>query len=142
MTRPRVQPRSPRPLTSTLLTKPMRTWSYFISTDKWLLLNRNNYLKPYCYHYQNIWNHVTVYKLFVLDKSTCYQYHHHVVPLARISLNLSRHFVVFWPGQKCHSRWCTGRKWHILMAVMRGNRVGGNWLMKWDEVKKNPMILS
>ena len=30
------------------------------------------------------------------------------------------------PGPKCHSRWCTGRKWHILMAVMRGNRVGGN----------------
>ena len=24
------------------------------------------------------------------------------------------------------------------MAVMRANRVGGNWLMKWDEVKKNP----
>ena len=22
------------------------------------------------------------------------------------------------------------------MAVMRGNRVGGNWLMKWDELKK------
>ena len=47
-----------------------------------------------------------------------------------------------WPGQKCHSRWCTGRKWHILMAVMRGNRVGRNWQMKWDEVKKNPIILS
>ena len=46
--------------------------------------------------------------------------------------------LTFWPGQKCHSRWCTGRKWYILMAVMRGNRVGGNWLMKWDEVKKNP----
>ena len=44
--------------------------------------------------------------------------------------------LTFWPGQKCHSRWCTGRKWHILMAVMRGNLVGGNWLMKWDEVKK------
>ena len=44
-----------------------------------------------------------------------------------------------WPGQKCHSRWCTGRKWHILMAVMRGNRVGGKWLMKWDEVKKIPL---
>ena len=29
------------------------------------------------------------------------------------------------------------RKWHILMAVIRGNRVGGNWLTKWDEVKKN-----
>ena len=24
-----------------------------------------------------------------------------------------------WPGQKCHSRWCTGRKWHIPVA---GNR--------------------
>ena len=24
------------------------------------------------------------------------------------------------------------------MAVMRENRVGGNWLMKWDEVKKIP----
>ena len=47
--------------------------------------------------------------------------------------------LTFWPGQKCHSRWCTGRKWHILMAVMRGNRVGGNWLLKWDEVKKIPL---
>ena len=47
---------------------------------------------------------------------------------------------MFWPGQKCHSRWCTGRKWHILMAVMRGNRMGGNWLMKWDELKKIPMV--
>ena len=46
--------------------------------------------------------------------------------------------LTFWPGQKCHSRWCTGRKWHILMAVIRRNRVGGNWLMKWDEVKKIP----
>ena len=26
------------------------------------------------------------------------------------------------------------------MAVMRGNRVGGNWLMKWDELKKIPMV--
>ena len=42
------------------------------------------------------------------------------------------------PGPKCHLRWCTGRKWHILMAVMRGNPVGGNWLMKWDELKKFP----
>ena len=41
------------------------------------------------------------------------------------------------PGPKCHSRWCTGRKWQILVAVMRGNRVGGNWLMKWDELKKS-----
>ena len=28
-------------------------------------------------------------------------------------------------------RWRTGRKWHIPMAFRRGNRVGGNWLMKW-----------
>ena len=47
--------------------------------------------------------------------------------------------LILWPGQKCHSRWCTGRKWHILMAVMRGSRVGGNCLMKWDEVKKIPL---
>ena len=44
--------------------------------------------------------------------------------------------LTFWPGPKCHSRWCTGRKWHIPMAVRRGNRAGGNWLMNWDEVKK------
>ena len=45
------------------------------------------------------------------------------------------YILTFWPGPKCHSRWCTGRKWHIPMAVRRGNRVGGNWLMKWDELK-------
>ena len=53
--------------------------------------------------------------------------------------NHSCYVLTFWPGQKCHSRWCTGRRWHILMAVMRGNHVGGNWLMKWDEVKKIPL---
>ena len=52
------------------------------------------------------------------------------------------YILTFWPGPKCHSRWCTGRKWHIPMAVRRGNRVGGNWLMKWDELKKIPMVLS
>ena len=26
------------------------------------------------------------------------------------------------------------------MAVMRGNRVDGNWLMKWDELKTIPMV--
>ena len=55
------------------------------------------------------------------------------------ALFMLRYVLTFWPGQKCHSRWCTGRKWHILMAVMKGNRVGGNWLMKWDEVKKIPL---
>ena len=49
-------------------------------------------------------------------------------------------YVIFWPSAwaKCHSRWCTGMKWHIPMAVMWGNRVGGNWLMKWDKLKKFP----
>ena len=46
--------------------------------------------------------------------------------------------LAFDPAKNAIPRWCTGRKWHILMAVMRGNRVGGNWLMKWDEVKKFP----
>ena len=50
----------------------------------------------------------------------------------------SCYILTFWPGPKCHSRWCTGRKWYIPMAVMWGNRVGGNWLMKWDELKKFP----
>ena len=48
--------------------------------------------------------------------------------------------VVFWPSTRPKNaipRWCTGRKWHILMAVMRGNPVGGNWLMKCDEVKNS-----
>ena len=53
-----------------------------------------------------------------------------------LNSNFYCYALTFWPGQKCHSRWCTGRKWHILMAIMSGNRVGGNWLMKWDEVKK------
>ena len=41
-----------------------------------------------------------------------------------------------WPGPPKNAipRWCTGRKWDIPMAVWRGNRVGGNWLMKWDKV--------
>ena len=48
--------------------------------------------------------------------------------------------VIFWPfdpAKNAISRWCTGRRWHILMPVMRGNRVGGNWLMKWDEQKNS-----
>ena len=48
--------------------------------------------------------------------------------------------VIFWPSTRPKNAipsWCTGRRWHILMAVMRGNRVGGNWLMKWDELKNS-----
>ena len=45
-------------------------------------------------------------------------------------------FLPFDPAKNAIPRWYTGRRWHILMAVMRGNRVGGNWRMKWDELKK------
>ena len=48
------------------------------------------------------------------------------------------YILTFDPAKNAIPRWCTGRRWHILMAVMRGNRVGGNWLMKWDELKKFP----
>ena len=57
-------------------------------------------------------------------------------------INLCRLFnVIFWPfdpAKNAIPRWSIRRRWHILMAVMRGNRVGGNWLMKWDELKKFP----
>ena len=46
--------------------------------------------------------------------------------------------LAFDPAKNAIPRWCTGRKLHILVAVMRGNRVNGNWLMKWDEIKKIP----
>ena len=58
-----------------------------------------------------------------------------------MSRKISLCSVMFWPfdlAKNAIPRWCTGRRWHILMAVMRGNRVGGNWLMKWDELKKFP----
>ena len=48
--------------------------------------------------------------------------------------------LAFDPAKNAIPRWCTGRRRHILMAVMRGNRVGGNWLMKWDKVKKIPLV--
>ena len=43
----------------------------------------------------------------------------------------------FDPAKNAIPRWGTGRRWHILMAVMRGNRVGGSWQMKWDELKNS-----
>ena len=46
--------------------------------------------------------------------------------------------LAFDPAKNATPRWCTGRRWHILMAIMRGNRVGENWLTKWDEEKKFP----
>ena len=54
------------------------------------------------------------------------------------SKTTQKNLIIFWPFDPAKNvipRWCTGRRGHILMAVMRGNRVGGNWLMKWDEPK-------
>ena len=47
------------------------------------------------------------------------------------------YILTFDPVENAIPRWWTGRRWHILMAVIRGNRVGGNWLMKWDELKNS-----
>ena len=49
--------------------------------------------------------------------------------------------VMFWPVDPAKNaiQGNAPEGGHILVAVMRGNRVGGNWLMKWDEVKKIPL---
>ena len=49
--------------------------------------------------------------------------------------------LAFDPAKNAIPRWCTGRRWHILMAVRRGNCVGRNWLTKWDKLKI-PIVLS
>ena len=60
-----------------------------------------------------------------------------LLPLCMISKNSFMCCILaFDPAKNAIPRWCTGRRWHILMAVMRGYRVGGNWLTKWNEVKK------
>ena len=82
----------------------------------------------------------TAWILAWLDISVGLRWDWYITWRFRQSRRITRCYVLTcWPGQKCQSRWCTRRKWHILMAVMRGNRVGGNWLMKWDEVKKIPL---
>ena len=42
--------------------------------------------------------------------------------------------LTFNPAKHAIPKWCTGRKWHILMAVMRWNRVG-RLVEIWDKVK-------
>ena len=104
-------------------------WSYFNSIREcWLprswnifLLSWDSEIKFFFYIFSNFSSYafLLVWFGFFVEWYICY-------------------VLTFWPGQKCHSRWCTGRKWYILMAVMRANRVGGNWLMKWDEHEKFP----
>ena len=42
--------------------------------------------------------------------------------------------LTFNPAKHAIPKWCTGKKWHIPMAVMRRNRVGGQAEI-WDKVK-------
>ena len=59
----------------------------------------------------------------------------------RISVCISKCYILtFDPAQMPFKVMHRKEVTHSI-AVMRGNRVGRNWLMKWDELK-NPMILS
>ena len=45
--------------------------------------------------------------------------------------------LAFDPAKNAIQRWCTGREvTHSNGSYERKSRVSGNWLMKWDEVKK------
>ena len=50
----------------------------------------------------------------------------HYMSISHTHIMAMVHLLYFDPrlGQLAIPRWCTGRKWHIPMAVMRGNRVG------------------
>ena len=109
MTRPGIEPRSPGPLVNTLLIRPMAPFYHTM----W-----KTYVIP-CLHQPPIGDDATVSVANVVNMNNCC-------------------ILTFDPAKNAIPRWCTGRKWHILMAVMRGNCMGGNWLMKWDEVKKFP----
>ena len=73
MTRPVIEPRSPRPLANTLTIIPMSGTKVLILCEMRAASSR-------------IWIWV------VVSISTIYHHHHQVVPLVRISLTLSRHF--------------------------------------------------
>ena len=79
----------------------------------------------------NIYIYIYIYTLYIYIYIYIYIY-------TCISLRILCYILTFDLAKNVIPRWCTGRKWHILTAVRRGNRVGGNWLMKWDEVKKFP----
>ena len=49
--------------------------------------------------------------------------------------------LTFNPAIHAIPKWCTGRKSHIPMAVMRRNRVGGFWVTKWDKVKAHDTLI-
>ena len=64
------------------------------------------------------------------------------LPLSWFPERTTCYILTFDPAKNAILRWCTGRRGHILMAVMSGNHVSGNWLMKWDELEKIPMVHS
>ena len=80
----------------------------------------------------NTW---TAYILWLTHIGTlapsCIHVHKYVTPICL--------YVMFWPFDPAKNaiQGDAPKGSDILMTVMRGNRVGGNWLMKWDEVKKS-----
>ena len=76
-------------------------------------------------------------KEFVIWTETRLSLHSHPSTVAAHEGPCGSNVMTFEPGKKCHSKVMHQREWYILMAVMRGNRVGGNWLMKWDELKNS-----
>ena len=57
--------------------------------------------------------------------STCY-YGNHYTTSASVCTNVRLCCILtFDPAKNAIPKWCTGRNWHIPMAVMRRNRVGG-----------------
>ena len=65
-----------------------------LCANKWLLLKRNNYLKPYKILVldRNTWNHTAVSKLFVLDKNT--RYHTTVLKNNHFKNNYTKYIII------------------------------------------------
>ena len=99
MTWPGIEPQSPRPLVNTLPLSQQAgliiysqfyflKYSYQVQIIIWFQVfwsNTNNYMVSRNYFYLKICLHTVIW----FQVSNC---HHHVVPLARISLTLSGHF--------------------------------------------------
>ena len=114
-------------------------WFYNISTMVCYLMP--NPLYTYIVNIYDLWTHF-VSKVFSNEPKLIFL---HTVKSFQVLLCIandsSKHqsficcILTFDPAKLAIPRRCTGSKWHILMAVMRGNRVGGNWLTKWDKLK-------
>ena len=49
--------------------------------------------------------------------------------------------LTFDPAKHAIIKWCTGRKWHILMASNRKKSRRWIWLTKWDKVKAHDTLI-